>query len=126
VSQTTVTTVTNCHKTAGLPRRYLPPSYIPTVHPRKPGGGVHHHRTPYPLLWTTSRRIRRMHYPYHSSLCAMLIKTSYRDVPTKANGRSGTIRIYLIEPNVPEYPEAKFPGCVVFSEIYQVTGPVER
>jgi carboxymethylenebutenolidase len=71
-----------------------------------------------------------MHYPYHSSLCpshsAMLIKTSYRDVPTKANGRSGTMRIYLIEPNVPEYPEAKFPGCVVFSEIYQVTGPVER
>ncbi|GFZ48126.1 Dienelactone hydrolase [Saitozyma sp. JCM 24511] len=56
----------------------------------------------------------------------MLIKTSYRDVPTKANGRSGTMRIYLIEPNVPEYPEAKFPGCVVFSEIYQVTGPVER
>ncbi|KAK8850479.1 hypothetical protein IAR55_004397 [Kwoniella newhampshirensis] len=56
----------------------------------------------------------------------MLIKTSYRDVPTKANGRAGTIRIYIIEPNVPEYPEAKFPGCVVFSEIYQVTGPVER
>lgn len=56
----------------------------------------------------------------------MLVKTSYRDVPTTANGRSGSIRIYLIEPNVPDYPEAKFPGCVVFSEIYQVTGPVER
>ncbi|WWD20661.1 hypothetical protein CI109_105137 [Kwoniella shandongensis] len=56
----------------------------------------------------------------------MLVKTSYRDVPTKANGKEGTIRIYIIEPNVPEYPEAKFPGCVVFSEIYQVTGPVER
>ncbi|KAL7423879.1 hypothetical protein Q5752_001464 [Cryptotrichosporon argae] len=56
----------------------------------------------------------------------MLTKTSYRDVPTKATGKSGTIRIYLIEPNFPEYPQAKFPGCVVFSEIYQVTGPVER
>lgn len=56
----------------------------------------------------------------------MLIKTSYRDIPTSANGRAGSIRIYIIEPNVPEYPEAKFPGCVVFSEIYQVTGPVER
>ncbi|WVQ95597.1 hypothetical protein IAU59_002694 [Kwoniella sp. CBS 9459] len=56
----------------------------------------------------------------------MLIKTSYRDVPTKANGKEGTIRIYLVEPNLPDYPEAKFPGCVVFSEIYQVTGPVER
>ena len=56
----------------------------------------------------------------------MLIKTSYRDVPTSANGRAGSIRIYIVEPNVPEYPEAKFPGCVVFSEIYQVTGPVER
>ncbi|KAL1410076.1 hypothetical protein Q8F55_004079 [Vanrija albida] len=56
----------------------------------------------------------------------MLIKTSYHDIPTKANGRAGTIRIFIIEPNVPDYPEAKFPGCVVFSEIYQVTGPVER
>ncbi|OCF43642.1 carboxymethylenebutenolidase [Kwoniella heveanensis CBS 569] len=56
----------------------------------------------------------------------MLIKTSYRDVPTKADGKEGSIRIYLVEPNLPDYPEAKFPGCVVFSEIYQVTGPVER
>ncbi|WVQ85900.1 hypothetical protein IAT38_008068 [Cryptococcus sp. DSM 104549] len=56
----------------------------------------------------------------------MLIKQSYRDVPTKANGKEGTIRIYLIEPSLPGYPDAKFPGCVVFSEIYQVTGPVER
>ncbi|RSH87632.1 uncharacterized protein EHS24_000144 [Apiotrichum porosum] len=56
----------------------------------------------------------------------MLTKTSFHDVPTTANGRAGTIRIFVIEPNVPEYPNAKFPGCVVFSEIYQVTGPVER
>ncbi|EKD03409.1 carboxymethylenebutenolidase [Trichosporon asahii var. asahii CBS 8904] len=56
----------------------------------------------------------------------MLIKTSYRDVETKADGCPGKMRIFVIEPNVPEYPEAKFPGCVVFSEIYQVTGPVER
>ncbi|KAE8541395.1 hypothetical protein D1P53_002754 [Cryptococcus gattii VGV] len=56
----------------------------------------------------------------------MLIKTSYRDVPTTANGKSGTIRIYLVEPSLPGYPKARFPGCVVFSEIYQVTGPVER
>lgn len=56
----------------------------------------------------------------------MLVKTSYKDVTTTANGSKGSIRIYLIEPNVPEYPGAKFPGCVVFSEIYQVTGPVER
>lgn len=41
----------------------------------------------------------------------MLVKQSYRDVKTKANGREGTIRIYVIESNVPEYPEAKFPGC---------------
>lgn len=41
----------------------------------------------------------------------MLVKQSYKDVKTKANGREGTIRIYVIEPNVPDYPEAKFPGC---------------
>jgi len=79
---------------------------------------------------------------YHHLSFTMLTKTSYKDVPTKSNGKDGTIRIYVIEPNVPEYPQAKFPGCklypnplisqswswvgVVFSEIYQVTGPVER
>jgi len=63
---------------------------------------------------------------FQTAPLVMLIKTSYRDVPTTANGRAGSIRIYIVEPNVPEYPEAKFPGCVVFSEIYQVTGPVER
>nr|ODN89896.1 carboxymethylenebutenolidase [Cryptococcus depauperatus CBS 7841] len=56
----------------------------------------------------------------------MLVKISYRDIPTIANERKGTIRIYLVEPNLPGYPNAKFPGCIVFSEIYQVTGPVER
>lgn len=32
----------------------------------------------------------------------------------------------MISPVIPNYPQAKFPGVVVFSEIYQVTGPVER
>jgi carboxymethylenebutenolidase len=44
----------------------------------------------------------------------MLIKESYRDVETKSGG---TMRIIIIEPHVPEYPNAKFPGCVVFSEV---------
>lgn len=39
----------------------------------------------------------------------MLIKSSYRDVETKSGG-GGKMRIYVIEPNVPDYPEAKFPG----------------
>jgi carboxymethylenebutenolidase len=56
----------------------------------------------------------------------MLIKSSYKDVPTTSNGKKGTMRVHILEPNVPDYPDAKFPGCVVFSEIYQVTGPVER
>lgn len=47
----------------------------------------------------------------------MLIKESYQDVPTKAGGKDGSMRIYVIEPNVPEFPEAKFPGVVVFSEV---------
>jgi len=41
-----------------------------------------------------------------------------------SNGRP--MRVYVISPSVPNYPQAKFPGVVVFSEIYQVTGPVER
>ncbi|KAF8168052.1 dienelactone hydrolase [Crassisporium funariophilum] len=53
----------------------------------------------------------------------MLVNKTFHDVPTK-NG--GSIRIFVISPVIPDYPQAKFPGVVVFSEIYQVTGPVER
>ncbi|KAL9029349.1 MAG: hypothetical protein Q9196_002395 [Gyalolechia fulgens] len=56
---------------------------------------------------------------------AMLIEESHKDVSTKADGH-GTMRIYLFHPKIPSYPQAQFPGVVVFSEIYQVTGPVAR
>ncbi|PPR06887.1 hypothetical protein CVT24_011577 [Panaeolus cyanescens] len=55
----------------------------------------------------------------------MLINKSFHDVPTKLNGGK-PVRIFIIAPVVPDYPQASFPGVVVFSEIYQVTGPVER
>jgi len=32
----------------------------------------------------------------------------------------------MFHPTIPNYPKARFPGVVVFSEIYQVTGPVAR
>jgi len=55
----------------------------------------------------------------------MLITKTYHDIPSNLdNGKP--IRIFIIAPNVPNYPDAKFPGVVCFSEIYQVTGPVER
>jgi len=55
----------------------------------------------------------------------MLITKTHHDVPsTLDNGRP--IRIFVLSPSVPGYPNAKFPGVVCFSEIYQVTGPVER
>ncbi|KAF2704026.1 alpha/beta-hydrolase [Pleomassaria siparia CBS 279.74] len=53
----------------------------------------------------------------------MLILESYVDVPTEAGG---DMRIHVFHPSIPGYPKAKFPGVVVFSEIYQVTGPVSR
>ncbi|KAI4270784.1 MAG: hypothetical protein L6R38_007017, partial [Xanthoria sp. 2 TBL-2021] len=55
----------------------------------------------------------------------MLIEESHKDVPTKADG-DGSMRIFLFHPKIPNYPHARFPGVVVFSEIYQVTGPVAR
>ncbi|KAL2202264.1 alpha/beta-hydrolase [Sarocladium strictum] len=36
------------------------------------------------------------------------------------------MRIFLYHPTIPGYPNAKFPGVCLFSEIYQVTGPVAR
>ncbi|KAK5117440.1 hypothetical protein LTR85_008825 [Meristemomyces frigidus] len=53
----------------------------------------------------------------------MLITETHKDVQTQDGG---SMRIFLFHPTIPNYPEAKFPGVVVFSEIYQVTGPVER
>ncbi|KAL5640930.1 hypothetical protein ACGC1H_001419 [Rhizoctonia solani] len=52
----------------------------------------------------------------------MLINKAYHDIQAS----NGTIRIFVLSPVIQGYPEAKFPGVVVFSEIYQVTGPVER
>ncbi|KAL2133452.1 hypothetical protein VTI74DRAFT_2338 [Chaetomium olivicolor] len=56
----------------------------------------------------------------------MLIKESYADVQTTANGKESPMRIFLFHPTIPGYPNARFPGVVIFSEIYQVTGPVAR
>ncbi|CAE6526539.1 unnamed protein product, partial [Rhizoctonia solani] len=52
----------------------------------------------------------------------MLITKTHHDIQAS----NGNIRIFVISPVVQGYPEAKFPGVVVFSEIYQVTGPLER
>jgi carboxymethylenebutenolidase len=39
----------------------------------------------------------------------MLITKTFQDVPSKLdNGRP--MRIFVIAPNMPDYPEAKFPG----------------
>lgn len=53
----------------------------------------------------------------------MLIKQSFKDLATSFDS---TIRIHVVEPTVKGYPNAKFPAVLVFSEIYQVTGPVLR
>ncbi|KAF9022187.1 hypothetical protein BGZ52_001137 [Haplosporangium bisporale] len=52
----------------------------------------------------------------------MLVKESHVDLQTS----SGLMRTYIYQPNLPNYPEAKFPGVAVFTEIYQVTGPLDR
>jgi len=56
----------------------------------------------------------------------MLITKTFHDIPSKLDANGRPIRIFVISPSVPKYPQAKFPGVVCFSEIYQVTGPVER
>ncbi|KAL1864385.1 hypothetical protein VTK73DRAFT_5928 [Phialemonium thermophilum] len=56
----------------------------------------------------------------------MLIKESHADVRTVTQGKESTMRVFLFHPTIPGYPNARFPGVVLFSEIYQVTGPVAR
>ncbi|KAI1405525.1 dienelactone hydrolase [Hypoxylon fuscum] len=56
----------------------------------------------------------------------MLIRESHADVQTSADGKETSMRIFVFHPTLPQYPNARFPGVVLFSEIYQVTGPVAR
>ncbi len=43
----------------------------------------------------------------------MLIDKTFYDVPTKLDRDGRPIRIFVISPNVPDYPEAKFPGNLI-------------
>ncbi|KAM3499075.1 hypothetical protein MY10362_007640 [Beauveria mimosiformis] len=56
----------------------------------------------------------------------MLIQESHIDVKSTANGKESTMRIFVFHPAIPGFPNARFPGVCLFSEIYQVTGPVAR
>ncbi|XXG97744.1 hypothetical protein Hte_004054 [Hypoxylon texense] len=56
----------------------------------------------------------------------MLIKESHADVQTNVDGKQTSMRIFVFHPTIPQYPNARFPGVALFSEIYQVTGPVAR
>ncbi|KAK0752494.1 Alpha/Beta hydrolase protein [Schizothecium vesticola] len=56
----------------------------------------------------------------------MLIKESFADVQATANGKTTSMRIFIFHPTIAGYPNARFPGVALFSEIYQVTGPVAR
>ena len=40
----------------------------------------------------------------------MLITTDFHDVPTKLAKNGRPIRIFVMSPTVPGYPQAKFPG----------------
>ncbi|SCU77413.1 LAME_0A01046g1_1 [Lachancea meyersii CBS 8951] len=53
----------------------------------------------------------------------MLIEETFHDVKTSFNS---SLRLYTFSPKLQGYPNAKFPGVLCFSEIYQVTGPVRR
>ncbi|GAA6020212.1 hypothetical protein JCM10207_004373 [Rhodosporidiobolus poonsookiae] len=52
----------------------------------------------------------------------MLIEQEQVEVQTQ----TGPMTIFIVKPKIQGYPNAKFPGVVVYSEIYQVTGPVLR
>jgi carboxymethylenebutenolidase len=53
----------------------------------------------------------------------MLIQESYIDAATS----STPMRVFLFHPTLPNPNlKARFPGVVVFTEIYQVTEPIKR
>ena len=40
----------------------------------------------------------------------MLIEKTFYDIPTKLHSEGHNIRIFVIAPVTPDYPQAKFPG----------------
>ncbi len=53
----------------------------------------------------------------------IITDNEYADLPTPA----GPMRTYVLRPaDVPGRPVRKYPGVVLFSEIFQVTGPIRR
>ncbi|KAB8213459.1 Delta(24(24(1)))-sterol reductase [Aspergillus novoparasiticus] len=69
------------------------------------------------------RDIQRCRNKYGEAWLEYERRVPYLFIPADGNG---TMRIYVFHPTIPGYPKARFPGVVVFSEIYQVTGPVSR
>lgn len=53
----------------------------------------------------------------------MLVVDGHHDVTTLYNT---SLRLLTYHPLIPNHPNARFPGVVVWLEIYQVTGPVAR
>jgi len=49
----------------------------------------------------------------------MLINKTFHDLPTKLNPNGRPIRIFVISPVVPDYPQAKFPGRFLGSNFSQ-------
>lgn len=47
----------------------------------------------------------------------MLINKTFHDLPTKLSPNGRPIRIFVISPVVPDYPQAKFPGKFLGSNI---------
>ena len=50
----------------------------------------------------------------------MLINKTFHDLPTNLNPNGRPIRIFVISPVVPDYPQAKFPGRFLGSKIHQL------
>eukprot|EP00164_Ancoracysta_twista_P011711 GFYU01018169.1.p1 GENE.GFYU01018169.1~~GFYU01018169.1.p1 ORF type:complete len:273 (-),score=48.68 GFYU01018169.1:66-884(-) len=52
----------------------------------------------------------------------MIVHEEYVDIDTP----TGKMRVHIFRPRVGEDSGAKFPGVMVYTEIYQVTGPLQR
>jgi len=66
------------------------------------------------VLWTShecsKKGVRYRKLDYRSLHFTMLITKDFHDVPTKLARNGRPIRIFVISPNVPGYPQARFPG----------------
>lgn len=112
-----VTSVSSRAAPAPLACFGVPSAPLEFTRPRSTSPPLHRdHALPHQRSECSSQNPTRMCRPSTAATCVCLHRL-YLSRLSVSDGK--TVGIFIFSPTIPAYPQAKFPGVVVFSEIYQ-------